>query len=663
MASPLAGNLMRIGQSVHPEAPLYYDHSSSAASLQAFQASRLASHIFFQLIRESPWHVTRTKSLPAAYLTPALMGTLWGLGALVGQTTKDTKQFQSQVRKFLRDHHGIKSNYIKETEWTGVSLARWMDLVLPSSSPVGNIPQQQQQQQPEPPLLVSAVWLMALWEKSESKLDFLECLVRLEETLPPSHPGIFDTTNPLTRALLDGDDSSSSTARQEWAETTFSKDLDLSSDQIHEAYERICSSTKMEKDPDAKSLEIICAALSLHHFPLKSKPAVPTGYYGFDGGGIQADCAEMTVREILNLLLWDEESARFDTDRLPSTASPRLLELYEEPFEDSGGAWFDVLSDLPGCDYFLKSPNGRPYELVPSISNVVKAIQILLMGRGEAMIAEPFWTSFQDVSDYWRGTRMLQVHESTLTHRSKTSGNLIHHEFATLRLETSPLGIELRLRYDMKDMSGMSKVTHMRERKPLPLQIMNARGSVSSECSTRQMLDLCLMNESEFDVDGEGTQSISSNSILEILGTAYGCDRRTLITRDLSNAAIMAETEQSEKLLKAAITTSCHATEHDELWGATLLPWLLQESLTVFESDHPVRNAIDTELEAVILDLPINVLGNNTVHDALEYNPAVRGKLLMTWARWKGGSIPLTEAMAHLKIYEVPEFLKMAISK
>ncbi len=632
-ACPFAGNLTRMGQLVHPEALHYY--SSSPDSTELFQASRLASSLFFQLIRESPLHVTRTKSLPAAYLTPSIMGTLLGLSL---STNTDPKRIPSTMRK----RHGIKSNYIHDTQWTGVSLTRWMDLV-PTKVRGGN----------KTLSLVSSIWLMALWELSNSKSDFCDFWISLEQMLPGCH--ILDPSNPLAQAIVHDP-----LAREEWVNEQFDESQDLSNDQVDASMDRILFPGRNSQSLEyAHDLEIICAAISLNHLPLEGKPACPTGYYGFDGGSIQADCAEHTAREIVNLLLWDESKHHFDLSRLPSSASPRLVELYDESIhslDESGAAWFQLLSDLPGCLYLAKSPTGRPYELAPTVSNILCALQQLLVGT-----IEPPWKGFQDLANMWT-SNALHIYESTLTHRSSTTGELLHHEFVTLHMDNSPTGIELRLRCDMTKNSGMSKVTHLRERQPI-LKDADQLASLLAQSGpmTNKILGLAVCGDVPFR-DGAFPSNPQANT-LHMLATSFGCDRRWLLTTDIQESVRSAATLQSEKILKSAIGQACQWSHTDELFGATILPWLLSESPIVFEGHLPSVRIVDSDVETWVLSLPDSLLSNDTIQDALEYNWAIRGQPLSAWARWKSGRSSVTTEARHLRMIDVPPFLSFCLTK
>ena len=112
-----------------------------------------------------------------------------------------------------------------------------------------------------------------------------------------------------------------------------------------------------------------------------------------------------------------------------------------------------------GCLYFSKSPppNAKEYELVPTLANISTAIGNLL-GFGRT-------TSFETLAHQLRETsgRQLRIWSDTLTHRSAATGEAIHHEIAVLQQEGSPNAIEIRMRCELGDNSGMAVVSHLRE--------------------------------------------------------------------------------------------------------------------------------------------------------------------------------------------------------
>jgi hypothetical protein len=57
------------------------------------------------------------------------------------------------------------------------------------------------------------------------------------------------------------------------------------------------------------------------------KPAIGAGRWGFDGGSARSDCVEMAVREIVDLVVWDERGGGFNAELLPKTAVEGLKEM------------------------------------------------------------------------------------------------------------------------------------------------------------------------------------------------------------------------------------------------------------------------------------------------------------------------------------------------
>ena len=144
--SPLVGNLMRLGQRRPNDLILLEQEHANQNSMDQNWANLLsrtgflANNLFFQLIRESPIHMVRNKSMPAAYVTPEIIGCFLGhhhqqhrQQQRLSKTTKrkNKNDPNAMLKTQLRRDFGIKSNHIHNTKWTGISLARWMDLVIP----------------------------------------------------------------------------------------------------------------------------------------------------------------------------------------------------------------------------------------------------------------------------------------------------------------------------------------------------------------------------------------------------------------------------------------------------------------------------------------------------------------------------------------------------
>ena len=60
---------------------------------------------------------------------------------------------------------------------------------------------------------------------------------------------------------------------------------------------------------------------------VRYKPAIAAARWGFDGGAAKSDCVEMAVREIVDLMLWDDKRGAFNLRWLPPTACHGLRDM------------------------------------------------------------------------------------------------------------------------------------------------------------------------------------------------------------------------------------------------------------------------------------------------------------------------------------------------
>lgn len=267
--SPTIGNLLRIGRTL-----ITPDNDTSLE-----KSAILANHVFFQMIRESSIHVTRTRSMPAAYLTPKMIGAILGQANCAEETI---------IKSHLQKEFGIKSNRINGDQWTGISLTRWLDLYHLSSKSHG------------PPnnhdWLPLTVWLTALWETSDSKLCLLDFLLEYDRhVLVHSQESIFHhESNSFIQALKEKD----SNAIEEWNLQTFSQNEDLNVDNVSLCLDQLAffygqGDQNFTHHEDwnifSNALETVCASIALHQVPPNGeKPSVPNGYFGYDGGDVKA---------------------------------------------------------------------------------------------------------------------------------------------------------------------------------------------------------------------------------------------------------------------------------------------------------------------------------------------------------------------------------------
>ena len=125
------------------------------------------------------------------------------------------------------------------------------------------------------------------------------------------------------------------------------------------------------------------------------------------------DCVEISLREALDLLLWDPARGYLDAGRLPPDCAPALRSFYAarpDPAISGGAAdsaeWFALCQHLPGCEYLKEAAagggggGGEPlkYELRPSLRSLARAAGALLHPG-----APRPWDSLADLARFWNG--------------------------------------------------------------------------------------------------------------------------------------------------------------------------------------------------------------------------------------------------------------------
>ena len=443
--SPILGNLIRLGQRQCIPQSLYDDddddngntnnsndynnsvNDDTLLSNQLLQIGFLANNIYFQLIQESPIHLIKNKSKPAYYLTPGLIGSYLFHSTTMNTTVNNnhnkskkkkntgadtTAEVAKQFRSVLKSDFGIKSNHIYNTKWTGISLARWMDLLLliplppdnnntDNNSSSNNNDTEGSALQNHYQCLVSTVWLIALFGVVETNVS-------------PSKESSKESLSLVEyyRAILNNKSMDDSFIVDEFSLKSTSKftDHDLSPNNINVAMDQLFDyysssnssypSSLIDDHDDAaaaRSLELVCASIILQqqHEQQQERlqpPVVSNGYYSPSSSivdddendispAVVADCTEVAIREILYILLWDDIKGNLDITRLPNTASESLKDvlLYENQQQFTynnrkntvtmgqqshqeqqqqqkilGQIWFDLFSNLSSCDYLAK---------------------------------------------------------------------------------------------------------------------------------------------------------------------------------------------------------------------------------------------------------------------------------------------------------------------
>ena len=399
----------------------------------------------------------------------------------------------------------------------------------------------------------------------------------------------------------------------------------------------------------------------------------------------------------MDLLLWDEGTGTFDLTRLPDSTHPELLTFYRklQPSASNGASvskkeisstlagklvgkeWFDLLSDLPGCDYFMEGNTGKRYELIPTMENVSKVCGRLLLAQENPSTSPSQaseWTTLDDLAAAWSPISSLMVQQKTLYHQI-SSERKAKHEIATFQIPQSPHCIEIRMRCELEDSSGFSAVTHLRH----PHQVMDANQverfrkiSASSENYRDdplvQLLSVLFASEC-FSFDDTLHGALLDDSItnkrhsyftkIDLLSTAFACDRRRiiLVNEEGENGQenLMArelfdyeEFLKSQAVLRNAMLSACYLEKEDPESSEILLQWLLRETPKLSDFADAVADGSDLSydkvLETNLLSLSPEFWSNEVVEEALFSNTSglLRGRILSAHASLMSGkSTPL----------------------
>ena len=321
----------------------------------------LAREIFSQRGAGAPVRATRNRSQAAAHLTPSMIGTIVGLGI----THAPSVHAAAQLRRA-----GIATNRV-HGEWTGVSMSRHLRLIeLLSEACVDG-----GETAPAVPLL-----LRLAWERAQSK----ECLLAFILALDAQRPVLADEQ--LRHSL---------SARQEWMQLAFAPS-ELSDSSIADAVDCLAveqSGALQPRGPGstAHSMELVAARLSQAS---AYKPALSVRRHRFQGvSPPRADCVEVAVRELIELLLYSPDTRSFALERLPPNCSPSLRRFFQDASGDVGDSegrastFFHLCQQLQGCDYLsalVPATGGKhlavrqEYELRPNMRSLATAAAQLL---------------------------------------------------------------------------------------------------------------------------------------------------------------------------------------------------------------------------------------------------------------------------------------------
>ncbi|KAG7369142.1 hypothetical protein IV203_031885 [Nitzschia inconspicua] len=694
--SPFKNNLIRLAQSIKETERIELEASGSGKDMQGDKTETLHSplqgpcnlvqKLFFQPQPGAPIRLTKSKSMAAAYLTPQIMGTLMG-AALLPNYILSEDDFQH----LLLHRHAIKSNRV-EGQWTGVSLTRWKELML-HLKVIRNLQSTSttiSEHDKMEALLTAAVWSMAVWERCESKQCILDYTLAIQEV--SGLPMLNSANNYVSSGL-----QSDSVIQRAWATARCDKDEarkkmeggdDGTSSLMIQPSLQALLSLLSEKDgiseqPDsnesyieiARSIEHLCRSVLSQQQSEHVKPTTPNGYYGFDGGKLKPDCVEVAVRELIDYLLWDDQSAQFDVSRLPSTCCHELVAFYRSHCANEGGEkWFEMMSDIPGCLYLTSSPSGRQYELTPTLRNVAKVCRRLLYNEGSRLrpvLNDLDWESLSTLQQEWQHKDM-QISFDVFTEKAKMSSDIHVHEVALVSRKGKKNAIEMRLRCDWTRNTGFATVTHIQLKKESIDEVLLSQFSetVAWRDPIKDLTSLLIVPLlADVGVLQDRFGGNVSELAFALLACRYGIDRRQMLpitaTSDLEReeAAFVKAQRESDKVLISAIGKVCRfiSENHDpntQDTGTILLHWLLSESSQINHAEQKKRTyTVSLETERSILTLPDTVKRRESTKRRIATNWAIRGQLLRNYLDWRSGKASLLMTLSKLKLLDWAGFV------
>ena len=193
----------------------------------------------------------------------------------------------------------------------------------------------------------------------------------------------------------------------------------------------------------AANFEAVAAGLSQAN---AFKPAIKLDRHPYKGGRRVPDCVEVVVRELLDLLLFDPHCNELDLARLPPTTVPAVVQFYRQlagggfkGAHEQSAAWYGLCQELPTCEYIstTPAPASVPYELLPTMANVMRTVGVLLGAPGGAE-----WSRLSELIGYWnrlegRGVSDLSLEligeQSERMHRSVLSDEVTGYYYVRCR--------------------------------------------------------------------------------------------------------------------------------------------------------------------------------------------------------------------------------------
>ena len=454
-ANALVGNLVR--------ADFARDDGGAGDDGGLAQTGVLARDLFFQRDESEPPAATRSRSRVAYHLTPTRLGHLAGMATDgVARTADDIEAVLATLGVVGVKKRKSGRRVAVDGELTQISMVRFVRMFQLAAAAhrgagAGAM-------SPAMPLL-----LRFLWQRASSKRDLLDFLLAAEQYRPVFR----DDDGGGSAAALRHD----ADAQRAWCESEFSRD-DLADTAPGGAVERAALQLLGGGGGgDAgRDLELVAAGLSSAH---AFKPVVKLRRHTYNGADDRADCVEVVVREIVDLLIFDSQRNRLDgAGRLPPGASAAIRAFYDEHGgvrgDDDGEAeefvrskaWFEVCAGLPAPVEYTSASDGAQgdYELIPTVANVCRVLGTLLFGDAGFTNLDAFARAWEAAAvargdgDGDGGTVRLRCAEHGRLYRAPGSEEATRRESGALGFDGGNHSIE----FELEVLHNMAIVRHLR---------------------------------------------------------------------------------------------------------------------------------------------------------------------------------------------------------
>lgn len=289
------------------------------------------------------------------------------------------------------------------------------------------------------------------WELTHSKADALDFLLALHTAAP----------DPILHSDLVSDVGQ----QKAWMQEEFTQQQISCEASLEAAALRLLDDTNCGESW-AADYELVTAGLS---YMQAFRAPIRIQKFSYARGKPVPDCVEVAVREITEMLLFNPHHRRFDTSRLPHTAAPALRRFFEASNSrleagalgkdvdyEAAEEWFALCQNLPGAisnswgdtgghglEYVSQTPEGKLFELKPTMRTISRALHQLLLGGSTE--SKP-WDSLESMAQFWNERQpqsVLSVCEERVIRRSLVSEGSSITQKVCVWLDGASLHIEL----------------------------------------------------------------------------------------------------------------------------------------------------------------------------------------------------------------------------